>query len=109
MRIKNAKLKWNVMRHDFNSDKIIAYNIFHSNFPEELATIIKKEKISNREQLKERLRRWFMYYYWSKSEHEILVSGLHTRSEQEKIDVWYQIEMNFDHIVDYIIREMKLF
>ena len=34
MRIKNKKLVWNVLLHDFNSDKIITYNVFGDEFKE---------------------------------------------------------------------------
>lgn len=110
MKIKNVKLKWNVLIHEFNGDIIKPYNIFWNDFTEELSKRIKRDKIENKEQLKETLRKIFMYHYWSKSEFEILVSGLSSKyDKQYKLDIWYQIEMNFDHIIDYIIREMKLF
>lgn len=112
MKIKNVNLKWNVLRHDFNKNKIIPYNILGYSFAEDLAKDIKKQKIENREQLKEHLKREFMYHYWSKSECEIAMGGLHTNYSEEdleKIDMWYQIEMNFDNIIDYIILKMKLF
>ena len=111
MKIKNVNLEWNVLYHDFNARKIKPYNIFAGSFVEDLAKAIKKEKIEDREQLKEYLKRDFMYHYWSKSECEILVGGLHSSdiNEFEKLDIWYQIEMNFDLIVDYIISKMEIF
>lgn len=111
MKVKNVNMRWNVMYEDFNTRKIKQTNILSNSFPEELAKAIKKEKITNREQLKTYLKQEFIHRYWSKSEYEIAVGGLHSKypEEFEKIDVWYQIEMNFDHIIDYIIREMRLF
>lgn len=111
MKIKNVKLEWNVLVHDFNRNIIQPYNIFYSNFPEELAKEIKSRKIDNRDKLKEYLRSSFMHSYWCKAEYEILVSGLFIKdsNDQTKIDIWYQIEMNFDLIVNYIIDKMKLF
>ncbi|MDE6946260.1 MAG: hypothetical protein K2P14_03635 [Anaeroplasmataceae bacterium] len=111
MKVKNVNMKWNVLYYDFNARKIKPYNIFGYSFAENLTARIKKDKIVNREGLKEYLKRDFMYHYWSKSECEIAVGGLHSKDieELEKIDVWYQIEMNFDNIIDYIIREMDLF
>ena len=41
--------------------------------------------------------------YMSRAEYEILVSGLFDKDDAEKIDVWYQLEMNIDAIVEYII------
>lgn len=109
--IKNANLEWNVLYKDFNSKKIKNYNILGGSFSEDLAKNIKKYKIENKEQLKEYLKRDFMYHYWSKYEYEIAVGGLNASfpDEFEKIDIWRQIEMNFDRIIDYIIDKMRLF
>lgn len=111
MKIKNVNLEWNVLYSDFNSSRIKTYNVLGGSFPEKLAKEIKKHKIENREQLKEHLKHDFMYHYWCKSEYEIAVGGLYADYPEkfEKIDIWTQIEMNFDHIIDYIIEEMKLF
>lgn len=111
MKIKNANLTWNVLvANDFDKKTVRSYNILGHSFAEELAKEIKRKKISNRDQLKEHLKREFMYHYWSKSEFEIAVGGLFTKYEDlEKLDVWYQIEMNFDNIIDYIIWKMDLF
>ena len=60
--------------------------------------------------MKEHLKREFMYRYWSKAECEMGMGGLwSTIEELEKIDMWYQIEMNFDNVIDYIILKMDLF
>ena len=108
MKIKNVKLEWYVLNHDSNADKIKHYNIFHTNSTQEIADRIKKQKITTYEQFKESMKREFMYHYWSKTECEILVSGLFNQSKQEKIDIWYQIEPNLDRILEYIIKEMAI-
>ena len=109
MKIKNVNLKWYVLRHDFNADRIINYNCLWNDLPEEISTEIKKKNINNKEELKEYLKHKFMYYYWSKAEYEILVSGLHSKEDNiEKIDIWRQIEPNLDRITEYIIQEMKI-
>lgn len=88
MKIKNVNLKWYVLNHDFSLDKIIDYNILWDSLPEEISKEIKKKKINSKEELKSYLDRKFMYQYWSRAECEILVSGLHTRVEPEKIDIY---------------------
>jgi hypothetical protein len=110
VKIKNANLEWYVFYKDFNSKKIIRYNVLGGSFAEELAKNIRKRKISNKADLKEYLKRDFMYHYWSKSEYEVAVGGLHNKypEEFEKIDIWYQLEPNLDRIVDYIITEMNI-
>ena len=109
MKIKNVNLKWNVLYHDFNKDEIKPCNIFWNGFPEEIAKEIRSKKINNRKELKERLQRIFMSCYWCRSEYEILVSGLFTKVDSTKIDIYYQIEMNLDLITDYVIYKMDLF
>ena len=104
MRIKNKKLVWNVLLHDFNSDKIITYNVFSNEFKENLYKEYRKKKINNKLELKEYIKSKMMYRYWSRSEYEIAVGGIHSKHPEnfEKIDAYYQLEMNLDHIVDYI-------
>ena len=104
MKIKNKKLVWNVLLHDFNSDKIITYNVFDDEFKENLYKEYRKKKINNKLELKEYIKSKMMYRYWSRSEYEIAVGGIHSKHPEnfEKIDAYYQLEMNLDHIVDYI-------
>ena len=104
MRIKNKKLVWNVLLHDFNSDKIITYNVFGDEFKENLYKEYRKKKINNKLELKEYIKSKMMYRYWSRSEYEIAVGRIHSKHPEnfEKIDAYYQLEMNLDHIVDYI-------
>lgn len=108
MKIKNVKLSWKVLNHDFNNDKITSYDIFWNGSAEDIARRIKSRKLYDYETFKESMRTYFMHDFWSRSEYEIMVSGLHTRVEPEKIDVWYQIEMNFDLILEYIIYKMDI-
>ena len=108
MRIKRAKLEWNVLLHDFNRDEIIKYNIFGKNSPLEIEKLIKKNKITTYRDFKEKMKSEFMYHYWSRTEYEIIVSGFCKDAKEYKIDVWTQIEMNFDRVLEYIIGEMKI-
>ena len=109
--MKKPDLKWNVLFEDSNTRQIHTYNVLAGSFYDNLRKAIKKYKIKNRSQLKEYLTGEFMYHYWCKSEFEIAVGGLFVKdiSELEKIDVWYQLEMNLDNIVDYLISKMNLF
>lgn len=110
MRVKNKKLVWNVLLHDFNSDKIITYNVFSDEFKENLYKEYRKKKINNKLELKEYIKSKMMYRYWSRSEYEIAVGGLHSKHPEnfEKIDAYYQLEMNLDHIVDYINNYLEM-
>lgn len=126
------KLEWFVYRHDFNSKKIIKYNIFdHWRFEEEVKKDLKKCK--TKEEFIEKLKSNLMYYFWSKCEYEVVISSfpVHIKKEEferlntdfkkdteryrhepygmwvcpdvgEKIDIAEQVLMNFGVFVDYI-------
>lgn len=107
--MKKPDLKWYVMIHDFNVDKIVKYNILEYDYLiDSLKKAIKKKEITKYDELKEFVKRILMAQFWSRTEYEILVSGLHTRVEPQKIDVWYQIEMNLDNLLWYLIEKLKL-
>ena len=110
MRVKNVKLVWNVLFKDFNTGTIGKYNIFYDGFIDELHKSIKSKKVNNYAELREYINRWAMYNYWSKTECEICVGRLCDKypDEYEKTDIYFQIEMNLDHIVDYIIEALKI-
>ena len=110
MKVKNANLKWLVLMCDFNSKEIRGYNVFNKAFVEELHKKVLKKKVTNKEQLKNFIDSFFMYHYWSKSEFEILVGGLFVKDEKDltKIDIYTQLKMNLDLIVEYVNQELKL-
>lgn len=101
MKVKKSNLKWYVLKYDPNLNQIINYNVMIG-LAEILHKKIKKKEVYDKNSLKEFLKREFMYRYWSKCEYEILVSGLLNKSEKEKIDIWRQLEMNLDNIVEHV-------
>ena len=100
MKIKNVNLQWYVLEWDVNNKKIKPINIL-AGITEDLVREIKSGRVHNKSILREYLKTVFVYYYWSKAEHEMIVSDLFGKN-QEKIDVWKQIEPNLDLIVDYV-------
>lgn len=101
----DKKLEWNVLIEDFNTHKINPYNILGTHFMENF----KKEKIESLEDLKEFIDQWARYHYWSRTEYEIMVGGLFAKIDEfKKIDVYYQISMNLDRIVEYVNKELGL-
>lgn len=119
MKFKNAKLEYYAMYYDWSIHKITKINVLGDRYKDRVYNKIKKGEIASREQLKEDLRTYLMYYYWCKSEYEILVGDLFYSSdnaeqlkkyyeELEKIDVFTQVEPNIDVIVTYIINEMDI-
>lgn len=115
MKIKNVKLEWYAFRYDWNNHKLEFINVLNG-FKEDIAKKIKKgakdkfRPITDYNSFKEYIKGELMYYYWSKSEHEVLIGDLsnHVEKTLEKHDIWWQLEPNLDRICEYIIREMKL-
>ena len=106
---KNKQLEWNVFVEDFNTKQIKKYNVFNSEFNEELLKKIKKKEINTYGELKEFLKRWFMYRYWCKCEWEVLIGGLFADIKDFiKVDVWQQLLINLDRITEYVIRELEI-
>ena len=109
MKVKNANLEWKVLRHDFNSDKIVEYNVFSDYFVNKLHIAIRKKEVANYEQLKKYIKNYFLYYFWCKSECEIMVGGLFTKEPNlTKIDIYTQLKMNLDRITEYVNRELRI-
>lgn len=103
MKIKKSNLEWYVLNYDYNSKKLINYNVM-SGIAELIGKKVKSGAIHNKETLREFLKREFMHDYWCRAEYEILVSelGAVTTDKAEKIDIWRQLEMNLDQIVEYV-------
>ena len=95
-------MEWNVYYHSRKSGKIELLNVFdHSHFIEEVKNHLKTCK--TRKDLAEALKHEAMYYYWGKSEWEILLKPwMDSTGEAIKIDVYAQLKMNWDRFVDYV-------
>lgn len=67
------KLEWNVFREDFNKKEIVTYNVLNNYVVEELKKT--KKKCTSKEEFSEELKCVMMYYYWCKSEHEVIITS----------------------------------
>lgn len=96
-------LKWYVYLENFNSRSIVTYNVFeHFNFYQDVKETIRQ--IENKQIFSEKIKRIAKYYFWSKCEYEILITSwiAHNNFKDEKIDVYDQLELNWDRFIDYI-------
>lgn len=107
-------LEWFAFITDFSSGALSLINVLGKTFSEEIFKRVNSKdnfRIYDYKSLKEFIKQSLMYRYWSRSEYEVLVTGLHSKLNEDtlhKIDVWYQLEPNLDRICEYVIREMKL-
>lgn len=98
-------MEWNVYYHDFNHQKIVTYNVFnHGSFNKEINQL--SQKNFDKSEFKEQLKIIAMYYFWSKTEWEVIISPWVGKGDDEKIDVYDQLKLNWDKFVDYVWSEV---
>lgn len=99
-------IQWLVFREDFNGRKIVYFDIFnHSYFLEDIRKLIRS--IDSREKFLEEVRNKLRYYFWSKCEYEVIISGWPPPREDSgfknrKVDIYEQVMMNWDAFSFYI-------
>lgn len=101
-------MEWYVFYHNFNGRRIEKYNIFnHGGFRKAVVEHLKT--YVNRDYFAEALRMSLMYYFWSKSEWELVLypwcGGKNV--EPVKIDVYDQVMLNWNVFVDYVWSKKK--
>lgn len=95
-------MEWYVLNHDFNSDKIVSFNIFDStSFKQEVDKLL--EEFITFDDFKEKLDSVLKYSFMSRAEYEMMCSGLFDRHKAYKIDVYTQVKPNLDILARYII------
>lgn len=96
--------EFNVLRWEINGNKLVPYDVLPY-FRREYNELKKSERPTTREQMAEFVKRKGMYRYWSRCEYEIIISPWPNQDKDVKIDVWAQIEMNLDLVVDILMSE----
>lgn len=93
-------MTWNVFYSNFNSGKIESYNVLKGR--EKFIRNLRKKSSSKKDFAKE-LRSEMMYHYWGRAEWEILISPWCGRegAKELKVDVFAQLNLNWDRFVDY--------
>lgn len=97
---------WRVITARGNKNEIKFYNVFHHTaFSCEVAKALMCR--IGRQQISEKIKRSAHYYFWCKCEWEVIVSDWTRQKMEEKIDVYAQLEMNWEQFIDYIIKNKK--
>ena len=96
-------MEWNVFYHNINTQEITIFNVFkHSSFAKDVEKYLKE--CPDKETFVKELKSSLMYYFWSKSEYEIIISpwcgGRNTK--EKKVDIYSQVMLNWDKFVDYV-------
>ena len=90
--------KFNVLYFDFNAKELKPYNIITENLLEEFKK--RTKSLTSIEEKKKVLDDYFLYHYWSKREYELFIGDAFEEdiSKYKKVDIYTQIQMNFDVI-----------
>ena len=76
---------WNVYREDFNNRAIVKYNIFdHGGFARDVNELLKANV--SRDEFAERLKRSLRYWFWCKSEHEVVLCSWPVYIDKAELD-----------------------
>lgn len=76
---------WNVYREDFNNRAIVTYNIFdHGGFARDVNELLKANV--SRDEFAERLNRSLRYWFWCKSEHEVVITSWPVYIDKTELD-----------------------
>lgn len=94
-------MEWYVYYHDVNRHHIDTYNIFeHGSFRQEFDLLLEFDL--SKEEFEDKLKTILMYYFWSKCEWEtVLKPWVGDLNIGKKIDVYDQVQLNWDKFVDY--------
>ena len=103
------RLSWRVLHHDFNSNKIVYYDILDNTLFLKDVEQARRKHMDDDVLFLDEVRSLLMYYYWSKCEHEILVSGLFDKygESETKIDAFGQVEANWDAFSQYLLQNVR--
>lgn len=97
-------LEWNVWRDELNANKIEAFNVFnHCSFRRAVLDIFNKP--IHMDEFEEMIDKEAMYYFWCKTEYEVMIGGLFERRQKTKIDIYSQLKLNWDRFIDYLWNE----
>ena len=96
-------LNWGINRNELEPYDVLPY--FRKCYEE----CKKKDRPKTANEWEEFIRRKGMYMFWSRCEYEIIISPWppQKKNVSVKIDVWQQIEMNLDLIVELLMNEFK--
>lgn len=95
---------FNVIIHDFNGKTFVPYDIMSYLIKEynELET-----KPSTNKELRDFVEQKALYQWWSRCEYEIILVDWPNKSIAEKWDVYRQVMMNIDVIMDILIENIN--
>ncbi len=112
------KQKFNVLMWDFNSDKLVHYDVLpylRNRYKDRVENFKKYSKEDNKyifvpktlDEFKKFVENESMYMFWSRCEYEMICHGWPAQKNDYKLDVYEQIMMNIDVIVNILFDELN--
>lgn len=98
------EMHWRVIYEDFNERKITDFDIFeHYRFAEDVKKAYKKYH-NDYDSFCENVRKSLAYWFWSKTEWEVIVSAWPPWNSvpERKVDVYEQVMLNWDVFIEYV-------
>lgn len=98
------ELVWNVYWFDPNAKEFKTRNIFQlsSRFNEGLEALKAERPLMTKQEFSAEFAKITRYCYWAKCEHELLLCDFPSEQVKAKIDVFYQLSINWERFVDYV-------
>jgi len=96
---KKENLEWNVLMWDFNQDALITVDIVPF-FKNCLKSVKKNDRPKTKEEFNEFIKKEAKYYFWAKCEYEMIIHGWPKQKNNEKVDVYNQLVLNWDVFID---------
>lgn len=95
-------MEWNVYLYDSNSNEMVVWNIFnHGGFYNDVQQALQIQFLSD-EEFEEVIQRSLRYFFWSRCEYEVLLASWPGREILEKIDIFQQVMINWNHFIAYL-------
>ena len=92
---------YNVWIWDFNHDSLEPYDVV-PRFVESIKQYIKPKNLpKTKEALDKILESDARYYFWSKCEYEMIIHGWPKQNNNQKVDVYKQLRLNWHIFLDF--------
>lgn len=97
---------FNVIWFNFNGSEFESYNIMlylvnrYKEYKE-------KDRLNTRDDIKEFIKTTSMYMWWGRCEYEIILEDWPCNEVHKKVDIYWQIMLNLDIIVDIFIENIN--
>ena len=98
---KSAIPSYNVWIWDFNHDALESYDVV-PRFVESIRQYTKPKNLpKTKEALNEILESNVRYSFWSKCEYEMIIHGWPEQNNDQKVDVYQQLKLNWPIFLDF--------